>query len=63
MPNLSEIQHYDDPVDQWAAEREFALRRQRYEYLLNGGLAGVFRRMTEAMVGFRDAVATTDPER
>lgn len=34
--NLNEIWHYDDPVDQWAARREFQLRHERYMRAVKG---------------------------
>jgi hypothetical protein len=52
--NLNELWHYDDPVDQWAAELEFKLRKRRYERALEG-IIGVTRRFIKATEELRDA--------
>lgn len=46
--NLNELWHYNDPVDQWAARREFELRQKRYTLALEG-FASVVRRFTKAL--------------
>lgn len=62
MGNLDEVWHYDDPVDRWAADREYELRRERYEAWLAGGVAGAISRVTAAFWAMSAALAG-DPER
>jgi hypothetical protein len=54
--NLNEVWHYDDYVDRWAAEREFALRRRQYERACEGTL-GVLARATKALLEFQQQLA------
>lgn len=54
--NLNEITRYEDPVDQWAAEREFELRDKRYDFYRQGGLVGMMERCVESFKGFERAM-------
>jgi len=49
--NLNEVWHYDDPVDHWAAQREFELRQRRWTVATKGNF-GLFAE--EAARAIRD---------
>lgn len=44
--NLNCLEQYDDPVDQWAAEREFELREAAY-WLACTGIAPLMKQAVE----------------
>lgn len=63
VTSLSEVTYYSDPLDQWAAQREFELRRRawsRYRFGIVGASImesqAAMAAMAGAMFGARQAV-------
>lgn len=47
MDNLNVVWNFDDETDRWAAQREYELRRERYQRWLDGGVIGAAKRLSE----------------
>lgn len=59
--NLNELTEYSDPVDQWAARREFELRSDRYELARIGAL-GALRRVRDSLLELNAAFVGYDAD-